>query len=325
MKMRAVLIAVALWGLYPSAHGQTDLPAKSILWPRFEVGQRVILRQMMRQPPNGAVAARVQVDVVGHEGDTFVLRWQVMKPETPVGLAGTELKRFEKLTENLKSPAIDLLIREKVGVIGVKNWEQARDETLALTERLVLEEAKGSGKNLDPERLKKVTEAMRSHMMNTRAATEVLLLNQIRPYFDGSYYEIHPGQERVEDVVTPWPFGGGDSRGIPAKRTIKLTAVDPRDADHLDFSIDISLDAEVLAKAARNGVEDVAKTLDPGKPLPEIRSMEVNIAFRWQFDQKRGWPTKVSSVKSQSTDGKRTTEEISWTLVTGPEIVKDAR
>ncbi len=303
-------------GVAPASEAQPAV--RSLLVPKFEKGQHVVLRQFNHQGQDGkgTVSSKVFVDVVEKAGDDVLLRWQVSEPEAPEGLTEEEHAKFNKMFANAKSPVMELVFKEGEGLIGIRDWEKTRDEIIALTERLMKESPELGGG--DPEALSKAIFGMR-RLMSSREATERILLKQVRPYFEGFYHRIEPGAQRVEEAQLPVPFGR--TTIVPAKRTVQLTAASQTDPDVYTLIIDQVIDRDAAAEAIQAVVNDLAKGMGKTDALPTSMDIDISIALRWSFDTRRGWPSQVSIKNTQKIGSRNSVDEFSWMLLEGPSIL----
>lgn len=297
-----------------------------MLWPRFEKGQRVVLRQTARKSRGGdlVIASRVTVDVLEKDGDRWVLRWRVGDVEVPAGLPEDQRRAVAAMVSRMKSPALDIEVQEGVGSVGLRDWEKARDDVVALSEKIIREAPRTAP--MDEAQLAATLEAAKRRM-STREATEDLLLKQVRPYFDGAYHEVAPNKPKGERVELDMPLGPVGR--WPAERTIRVEQPDPsrpgRLTVHIAAAVDKSAAKSILEEAARQAKE---KTGD-ASAVPAPDAIDLGYTLDWTIDGGEagegtppgtGWPSNVKYRTTQRVGEREWWEEYTWTLVEGPTL-----
>lgn len=322
----AAALSVGSWGAARAEAGPPEGPptlvkldaAKlvgQVLSPRFENGQRVVLRQTSQKSRSGdlVIANRVSVEVLEKAGDQWVLRWQVGEVEVPEGLPEDQRRAVAAMVAQMKSPSLDILVREGVGSVGLRDWEKARDDVLALSEKLIREAPRTAP--MDEGQLTAAIDAARKRM-STREATEELLLKQVRPYFDGAYHEVAPDKPKQESVVLAMPLGPVSQ--WPAKRTIRIEPADAARPDDVTVHIEASVDRDgakaILEEAARQAKE---KTGDASN-VPAPDAVDLGYKLDWTLDTRAGWPSRVNYRTEQRVGERSWWESYTWTVVEGP-------
>lgn len=319
--------AVAQANGTPPADSQGDKPtlvkldaAKIVgrmLWPRFEKGQRVVLRQTAQKSRGGdlVIASRVTVDVLEKDGDRWVMRWRVGDVEVPDGLPEDQKRAVAALVSRMKSPAFDIEVREGVGTVSLRDWEKARNDVIALSEKIIREAPRTAP--MDEAQLAATLEAAKQKM-STREVTEEVLLKQVRPYFDGAYHEVAPGKPKVERVELAMPLGPVSV--WPAERTISVEQPDKAQpgnlAVHITATVDKTAAKSILEEAARQAREKTGNASN----VPAPDAIDLGYTLDWSLDAKAGWPLSVKYRINQRVGERSWWEEYNWTLVEGPSV-----
>lgn len=302
-----------------AAEGDSAAPARSVLWPDFQVGQRVVLEMSYVDTSKFSkpILATINVEVIDKIDDVFTIRWTPSNTRIPRDLPNRAMAHFMCVWNGTAGPSLDILIQENVGVIGLANWEAARDHAVAEAKKSIIGLKGTDGVEITPEMADTTVGPIRDAILANKDAAESSLLRNVRGYFDGAYHEILPGETVSEDLELPWPFGDEEGLYLPATRTMHVTEATSNPAPTYDLRIEITPDRERF-KAL---VNSLAERLDDRLKEPEVldrAESAVNIKIRWQFDTAKGWPTRASSTSRITGDAGVIINTATWTLVKGP-------
>lgn len=142
-RVLALSATLAFAGLFPAiaqseppAPAATTAPAdatvRSVLWPDFQVGQHVVLEMSYLDTARAAkpILATINIDVVDKTDDVFTIRWTSSNVRIPRDLNRGNIQAFHCIMNGTAGPSLEILIQEDVGIIGLRNWEKARDTLL---------------------------------------------------------------------------------------------------------------------------------------------------------------------------------------------------
>lgn len=290
-----------------------DANGDRYLWPRFEKGQRVILRETKQRGEHGGreVTMRVTIDVLDRKNDEVVLRWKVDQIETttpvPEGMkefVTRDLRRFE-------TAVLELVVKEGVGLVAVRNWEQAAAELVANLERDLGPAAE------DRERTQRSTEWLKQ-ILSERKRAEPMLLESVRWYFEGGYVPLAPGMAVVDQVSDPGPFLPGEPAMVKCERRRECDRADAAAAHLRTLSTQLTFDPAELKAAFASWLASLDITTGTEKESPAIESCEAKVVHRWTLDANRGWPSAVECTKEQTVNGRSIRNKIRWELIEGP-------
>lgn len=330
-RVLALSAMLAFAGLFPaiaqseaSAPAATTVPAeaaaRSVLWPDFQVGQHVVLEMSYLDTAKAPkpTLATIDLDVIDKTDDVFTIRWKTSNARIPAALSGSPAAKFESLWNGTSGPTLEVLIQEDVGIIGLKNWEAARDEMLAASKRTLTGLPDETGSPASPEYIDAIVESLRKAVLSSQDAVESTLLKNVRGYFDGSYHEVAPGTSTTEDLDLPWPFGDdAEALVLPMTRATAVASVATDPAPVYELTMTMSVDSERFKELMQKFREEMADNLK-NQNTDELAQSDIEIKLRWRLDTAKGWPTRASSSTRTSRGKDAKTETTSWTLVEGP-------
>ncbi len=310
----------------PAAAPEGDPAAPSLLSPRFQVGQRAVIKQTLRESRKGnhLVSHLVDVEVVEKINDTFIIRWQMRPFDPPEGADPATRAAMEATV----LPPIDIIFEEGVGIAGVRHWKATRDKFLDIAEKLSLATPQPDGKPADAAVIAKTIDVMRKTLMNTREGAEAILLKRIRGYFDGGYHELTPGEPHEQEVELPFPVGRSGVL-VPMTQTTLIERPTSDPATHYTCVVELRVDRGNAASAIREIVTALADDLGDPADFSEDERAEfdrmlneatIEQTFRWTLDVSLGWPSFASSHYKVRVLDENMTDEMTWTLVEGPSM-----
>lgn len=304
----------------PEAPAPDAAPARSVLWPDFQVGQHVVLEMSYLDTSKSAkpILATVNIDVVDKADDVFTIRWTPSNPRVPRDFNGGAMMTFHCIMNGTAGPSLDVLVQEDVGVIGVHNWEEARDAMLADVRKDLLALSDASNGALTHEHVDSQIESLNRMLFATRDATETTLLKNMRSYFDGSYHEIAPGESEATEFEMPWPFAGGaEDLKLPMTRTLSLATIATDPALVYELSINVQPDPEKMKELLTSFVQRMPEGMKT-KQVEQFANSTIENKIRWTFDTAKGWPTRVSGTTRVKNAEQLTTQTSTFTLTEGP-------
>ncbi len=299
--------------------GDPAAPARSVLWPDFQVGQHVVLEMTYLDTSKAPkpVLATVTVEVIDKTDDVFTIRWTPSNVRIPRDFPNPSLAPFACVWNGTAGPTLEILIQEDVGVIALKNWEAARDQTVADAKRALVGITDGDAV-ITPERADQVVNPMRNAILASKDAVEATLLRSVRGYFDGSYHEVAPGKSFTEELELPWPFGdAAEGLFLPMTRTTTVTTITTDPAPVYELLIDLKPDAQRFKELVTSIADQLPASLKSDEAMKRAESA-VEIKVRWRLDTAKGWPTRASSTARSRGADQTTTQTVTWTLVDGP-------
>jgi hypothetical protein len=104
----------------------------------------------------------------------------------------------------------------------------------------------------------------------------------------------------------------------PAKRVIKVDAIDSAKPDELVVHIDATLDKEKAKTILQSVLEQVTKSGGDPKTVPAAETVDMGYHEEWTLNRKTGWPSPVKYRTEQKVQDRGAWEEYTWTLVEGP-------
>jgi hypothetical protein len=273
----------------------------------------------MHKSKNGeiVVACRITADVIDHVGDTFVILWRMSDLELASGVPEATAKRVAALLSQHQSPVLEVQVREGVGVVGLRNWEVAAAESIALADNAMKLYVKG-----DAEATRKAIDFVKG-MVSTRDGAENMLLKHVRPYFLGAYCEVSPGMTVTDDAQLPLPIG--KTLELPAKRTVSFEAIDPAKPRERRLAIDYTIDRVAAKVVFESMIKEMVATLAKDKQPPSLDDYDVTMSLRWTLEAERGWPSDVKYSVMQKANGRAVGEDYTWTLLEGPMAIPTER
>ncbi len=296
-------------------------PARSVLWPDFQVGQHVVLEMTYLDTSKAPkpVLATINVDVIDKTGDVFTIRWTPSNARVPKEFPNPAFAPFACVWNATAGPTLEILIQEDVGIIGLKNWEGARDQAVADAQRALIG-VQDKGGVITAERAQQVVMPMREAILSTKDAVEASLLRNVRAYFDGSYHAVPPGSSFTHEFDAPWPFGeAAEGLVLPMTRTTSVNTLATDPAPVYELLIDLKPDAQRFKELITSLADRMPKSFRSDEMLKRAESA-VETKVRWQFDTAKGWPTRASSTTRVANDTGVTTTTVTWTLVEGPKM-----
>jgi len=301
-------------------------PARSVLWPDFQVGQHVVLEMTYldtKKSPKPVVAT-VNIDVIDKIDDVFIMRWKATNPRIPNDFTPMAMAAFHTIWDGTAGPTLDILVQEDMGVLGVQNWEAARDEGLANAKVALLKLRENDGTPVAPEKVDALLASFAAAALPNEGAVDITLLRNVRSYFDGSYHTVAPGETQSEAIEIPWPFAGDAGMSLPMDRTTALSIITTDPAPIYELSINIKPDDAKFKELMKAFTEQMADNLK-GAQVDKIANSTIEHKIRWTFDTAKGWPTRVSSTTRLVNGGNVTTQTTTFTLVEGPMKEGDAK
>lgn len=274
-------------------------PDTSLLGLKLEKGLRVTLDYSEKSAQAKAGTTRqVQVEVVDQTGEDFVIRWEVLSID---GQPVIDPDKGDALAEGkkVKPPVLELAFRRGLGLVGLHDWQKSRDLQMTFLERVpqTLPAARRPPQELVQGTLDKVRQRLQ-----TREATEQLLLADVRPFFAGAYTAIAPGATLNDTTELPLPFGESGT-GV-ANRTTHLP-VPPEGAAEVTLEVEASLDPMLNATSSEHPVL--------------TKRLERQTSLKWTLDRRLGWPKQVVyTTTDASVQRKAQTMCRTWTLTDGP-------
>lgn len=279
--------------------GARAAPENALLGLKLEKGLRLMLDYTEKSAQAKAGLVRqVQVEVTEQSGDDFVIRWEV------VGIDGQPVidpDKGDELAEGkkVKPPVLDIAFRRGVGIVGLSDWEKSRDLQMKYLERVPQTLAAA---RRPPAEVVQGTLAKVRQRLQTREATEQLLLADVKPFFAGAYVAIEPGATVNDTTTLALPFGETGT-GV-ANRTIRLPAL-PEGAAELTLEMEATLDPALNAGTGEHPVL--------------TKRLERQATLKWTLDRRLGWPKHVEyTTTDASAQRKAQTMCRTWTLTEAP-------
>lgn len=296
-------------------------PARSILWPDFQVGQHVVLEMTYLDTKKSSkpVIATVTIDVVDKIDDVFIMRWKASNPRIPDDFKPMAIAAFHAVWDGTAGPTLDILVQEDSGVLGVQNWEAARDEGLASAKVALLKLRENDGTPVHPDKVDALLASFAAAALANEGAVDITLLRNVRAYFDGSYHTVAPGETQSEAIEIPWPFAGDAAMSLPMDRTTSLSVISTDPAPIYELSINLKPDDAKMKELMKAFTEQMADNLK-GSQVDKVANSTIEHKIRWTFDTAKGWPTRASSTTRIVNGGDVTTQTTTYTLVEGPTI-----
>lgn len=299
-------------------------PARSVLWPDFQVGQHVVLEMTYLDTSKFAkpIFATINVEVIDKTDDVFTIRWTPSNTRLPRGFPSPAMAPYICVWNGTAGPTLDILIQEDLGVIGLANWEAARDQAVADATNALVGLKGSDGVEITPEMAAENVQALRDTILANKDATEATLLRNVRGYFDGAYHEVAPGEVVTEDLELPWPFGDEEGLYLPATRTTRVEEPAAGPTPIYVLHIEIAPDRERFKALVNSLTETVAAKLK-GPELAARAESAVSIKVRWQLDMSKGWTTRASSNTRITNETGLIINAVTWTLTQGPTMKAD--
>lgn len=299
--------------------GNPAAPARSVLWPDFQVGQHVVLEMTYLDTSKTPkpILATINVEVIDKTDDVFTIRWTPSNARIPRDLPNRAMAPFMCVWDGTAGPTLDILIQEDLGVIGLANWEAARDQTVRDAKKAIIGLKGSDGFEITPEMADELVDPMRDTILANQDATEATLLRNARGYFDGSYHEVTPGDSLTEAIELPWPFGdAAEGLFLPMTRTTTLSTIVTDPAPVYELLIDLKPDGARFKELVTSLADQVSTSLKSEEVIQQAESAAIKA--RWTLDMAKGWPTQASSTVHSKGADKETRKTVAWTLVEGP-------
>lgn len=304
----------------PEAAPEGDpAPARSVLWPDFQVGQHLVLMMsyLDTKKSDKPVIATVTIDVIDKIDDTFIIRWKSSDARIPKDFRPMAMAPFLTIWDGLTGPTLEILVQEDVGVLGLRNWEAARDEALAESRAAMLKVRESDGTPTAPEKVDAILASFTQAALPNRDAVDVTLLKNVRVYFDGSYHSVAPGETSTEDLEIAWPFGGDENLALPMSRTTTLTTIATDPAPIYELLINLKPDDARFKELMKAFTDKMADNLKSAQ-LDRLANSTIEYKVRWRLDTAKGWPTRVSSTTRLQSGVDVTTQTVTYALIDGP-------
>jgi hypothetical protein len=319
----AVAPEVAPEAAAPEGDPADAAPARSVLWPDFQVGQHVVLEMMYLDTSKAPkpILATITIDVLDKTDDVFTIRWTPSNARIPREFNEGRMMAFHCIMNGTAGPTLEVLIQEDVGVIGLRNWQEAGDALLADVRKELLVIADMSGGAMTPENVDSQVDSLKRMLFSTRDGVETTLLKNMRAYFDGSYHKVAPGESETSEFDVPWPFAQtqGDLM-LPMTRTLSLATITVDPSPVYELSISVQPNPEKMKELLTSFIQSMPEGMKT-KQVEELGNSTIENKIRWTFDTAKGWPTRTSATTRLKNGDQVTTQTSGFTLVEGPTMV----
>lgn len=300
--------------------GNPATPARSVLWPDFQVGQRAVLEMSYLDSSKSAksILATITVEVIDKTDDVFTIRWTPSDTLVPRDFNAGMTRWFHCIMNGTAGPPLEIQIQEDAGYVGIRNWREASDKALTDIRDSLLRIGSGTGNALSGAQVDETIAPLRDTVFGSQEAAESTLFKNANAYFEGSYHEITPGQTVVTQLEVPWPFGDAEAGLVlPMTRTLSLATIATEPTPVYELSIHQEHDAERMKALLKSFAENLPEEMR-SEEVRRITNSNIETKTRWRFDAAKGWPTRVSSTTRFDNAGQVVTHSVSYTLIDGP-------
>lgn len=295
-------------------------PARSVLWPDFQVGQHAVLEMMFLDTSMSTkpILATIDVEVIDKTDDVFTIRWTPNNARVPSDFNGGRMVQFLCIMNGTAGPPLEIQIQEDAGYLGLRNWKEASERALADMRESILSIGRGTANAIPADQVDQMIAPLRTSLFATQDAADSALYRNASGFFDGAYAQITPGQTLSTAMEVPWPFGDAkEGLMLPMTRTLSLATVATEPALVYELLIHQEHDAErmkdLMESFAQNLPEDMR-----GDEVNRITNSEIELKTRWRFDAAKGWPVRASSTVRLTSAAHVITRSMTYTLVEGP-------